>query len=68
MTRSWAILLVVVVYLLHQDVWLWHRATPVVFGLLPIGLFYHVAYTLGVSVLLWWLVGRFWPAHLEHEP
>jgi hypothetical protein len=69
MTRPWAFAVVLVVYLLHQDVWFWNRATPVVFGILPIGLFYHVVYTLGVAVMLWWLVRTCWPAHLdEHAP
>lgn len=65
MTRPWASALVLVVYLLHQDVWFWDRATPIVFGVLPIGLFYHVAYTVGVSVMLWCLVRAFWPSHLD---
>lgn len=65
MTRSWAFVLVLVVYLLHQDVWFWDRARPVVFGILPIGLFYHVVYTAGLSGMLWWLVRTFWPAHLD---
>ena len=30
--------------LLHQDVWLWRSARPLVFGFLPIGLFYHACY------------------------
>ena len=67
MTRSWAILLVVAVYLLHQDVWFWTRATPIVFGIFPIGLFYHVAYTVAVAVLMSWLVRVFWPAHLDSQ-
>jgi hypothetical protein len=65
MTRSRAILLVVAVYLLHQDVWFWTRATPLVFGILPIGLFYHVAYTVAVAVLMAWLVRACWPTHLD---
>jgi hypothetical protein len=68
MTRITASVVVLVVYLLHQDVWFWTRATPIVFGVLPIGLFYHVVYTVGVSLLLWWLVRSFWPAHLESGP
>ena len=30
-------------YLLHQDVWFWRTARPLVFGFLPIGLAYHAA-------------------------
>ncbi len=58
-------LIVAAVYLLHQDFWFWRSARPLVFGFLPIGLFYHAAYTLAVSVLLWVLVRHYWPSHLE---
>ena len=60
-----AALLTLVVYLLHQDFWFWRSARPLVFGFLPIGLFYHAAYTLAVSLLLWMIVRRHWPSHLE---
>jgi len=56
---------VVVIYLLHQDVWFWHSARPLVFGVLPIGLFYHAAYTVACSILLWLLATLAWPDHLE---
>jgi hypothetical protein len=52
-------------YALHQDFWFWREARPLVFGFMPIGLFYHAAYTLAVSVLMAMLVRRHWPAHLE---
>ena len=57
--------LVVVVYLLHQDVWYWFEARPFVFGFMPIGLFYHAAFTLASAVLLLVLVKYAWPGHLE---
>ncbi len=47
------ILLIVVLYLLHQDFWFWNSATPLVFGFLPIGLFYHLVYTLVISGVMW---------------
>jgi len=53
------------VYLLHQDVWFWRRARPLVFGFLPIGLFYHAAYCVLASLLLWLLVRHAWPHELE---
>ena len=52
-------------FVLHQDVWFWRTARPLVFGFLPIGLFYHAAFTVACSLLLWLLVKRAWPAHLE---
>ena len=54
-------------YLLHQDVWFWHAARPLVFGFLPVGLFYHAVYSLVVAVLMWVLVRFAWPAHLEAD-
>ena len=67
MTTRTAVLLVLVLYLLHQDFWFWRTASPVVFGVFPIGLFYHVAYMLVTTGLLWLLVRRCWPAHLDDE-
>ena len=56
------------VYALHQDFWFWRSARPLVFGFLPIGLAYHAAYTLGISLLMLYLVRHRWPAHLETDP
>jgi len=61
------IILVVALYLLHQDFWFWNSARPLVFGFLPIGLAYHLAYTLVVAGMMWLLVQMAWPAHLEAE-
>ncbi|MCB1018581.1 MAG: DUF3311 domain-containing protein [Bryobacterales bacterium] len=53
--------LAIVLFLLHQDWWLWDDPTLVV-GFLPVGLAYHLVYSL-VSALLWFLAVRFaWPA------
>ena len=60
-----AAIVVAVLYALHQDFWFWREARPLVFGFLPIGLFYHAAYTVAVSIMLAWLVRRHWPAHLS---
>ena len=56
---------VVLLYVLHQDFWFWRDAQPLVFGFLPIGLFYHAAFTVGCSGVLWLLVTLVWPGHLE---
>jgi hypothetical protein len=60
-------LAVAVLYVLHQDVWFWRSARPLVFGVLPIGLAYHAAYAVAASLLLALLVRLAWPAHLETE-
>ena len=58
-------LVTVLVYAVHQDFWFWRSARPLVFGFLPIGLAYHAFYTVGVSLLMLYLVRRHWPSHLE---
>jgi hypothetical protein len=57
--------LIGVFYLLHQDVWFWSDPRPLVCGFMPIGLFYHAAYTVASALLLWFLVRTAWPAHLD---
>ena len=56
---------IVALYLLHQDVWFWRTARPLVFGFLPIGLAWHAAYCVAVSLLMLWLTRVVWPGHLE---
>jgi hypothetical protein len=58
-------LVILLVYALHQDVWLWREARPLVLGVLPAGLAYHAAYTLCIPLLMLFLIRRLWPAHLE---
>lgn len=67
MSRIAATLIVLGLYALHQDYWFWNDATPLVFGVLPIGLFYHVAYTVVIAVLMAVLVKTCWPSHLDVE-
>ena len=51
-----------VLFLLHQDFWLWDDASTRL-GL-PAGLTYHVLYCLAVAGLMALLVRFAWPAHL----
>lgn len=67
MRTGTAVLIVAVLYVLHQDVWFWNDVRPLVFGILPIGLFYHSAYTVATSLALVGLVRLLWPSHLEVE-
>jgi len=67
MKRLSLILLVVALYVLHQDFWFWRTAQPLIFSFLPVGLFYHACFTLAVSVVMWLLIRQAWPAHLEEE-
>lgn len=68
MRRLSATILVAGLFALHQDVWWWREARPLVFGVLPIGLFYHAAFTLATAAALALLVWLVWPAHLEGVP
>ncbi|HEU0178741.1 MAG TPA: DUF3311 domain-containing protein [Blastocatellia bacterium] len=67
MKRSLLVIAIIALYALHQDFWFWRAATPIVFGFLPIGLFYHVCFTIVISALMWALVKNAWPSHLEDE-
>ena len=67
MARWMLAVAVAALYVLHQDVWFWDTARPLVFGFLPIGLFYHAAYSAAVAVLMVLLIRFAWPAELERE-
>ena len=56
---------VIAVYFLHQDVWFWRTARPLIFGFLPIGLFYHAAFCLLCSAVMMLLVKFAWPLSLD---
>jgi len=57
--------MVVAVYVLHQDFWNWKKAEPLVFGFLPVGLAYQAGYSILAAVMMAVLVKFDWPAHLE---
>lgn len=67
MKRALLTLAVLLVYVLHQDVWFWRTARPLVFGFVPVGLFYHALYSVGAALLMWLLVIHAWPDRLEEE-
>ncbi|MEK6285964.1 MAG: DUF3311 domain-containing protein [Acidobacteriota bacterium] len=67
MKRALLPIIVVALYVLHQDFWFWRAARPLVFGFIPIGLFYHACYTVAAALLMWMLVKHAWPSHLEEE-
>lgn len=57
-------LIVLVVIIVHHDIWNWKDRT-LVFGFLPMGLAYHAFYSFLASVTMALLVKFAWPAHLE---
>lgn len=52
-------------YLLHFDFWLWQRP-ELILGL-PVGLLYHVVYCVGISVILALLLYTAWQRDLTAE-
>jgi hypothetical protein len=67
MARILVALVVVALYILHQDFWYWRTPYPLVFGFIPIGLFYHACFSVAASLVMWMLVKFAWPTHLERE-
>lgn len=67
MSRHWLVALAITVaFVLHQDFWNWADRS-IVLGLFPVGLAYHVGYSLLASVLLAWVVRVAWPAPLDAD-
>ena len=67
MKRTLLVIMFGALYVLHQDFWFWRTANPLVFGFIPIGLFYHACYTLATAFALLLLVRHAWPSELEEE-
>lgn len=58
--------LVVLLVILHQDVWLWDNDTLVA-GFMPITLLYHACISLGAGIT-WFLATKYaWPDQLKAE-
>ena len=66
MKRILLVVAVVALYALHQDFWYW-RSKTLVFGFVPIGLFYQACFSVAAALLMWLLVKFAWPSHLEQE-
>ena len=65
MKKVLLVLLVIAVYVLHQDFWNWQSTQMV--GFLPIGLAYHACYSILCALMMFILVTFAWPEHLEVE-
>ncbi|WP_145262737.1 DUF3311 domain-containing protein [Calycomorphotria hydatis] len=58
--------LVLLLIILHQDVWFWNDAT-LVLGFIPVGLFYHACISVAAG-FTWFLATKFaWPEDLIEE-
>ena len=58
-------ILLLILYALHNDLWLWDDGT-LVYGL-PAGFLYHIGYCAAASALLVLLVNFAWPRHLSES-
>ena len=67
MTKKLLVVVVAILYILHQDIWFWRTAHPLVFGFVPIGLFYQACFSVAAAFVMWLLVKYAWPSHLERE-
>jgi hypothetical protein len=67
MKRILLVIVVVALYFLHQDFWFWRTAHPMIFGFIPIGLFYQGCFSVACALVMWLLVKYAWPSQLERE-
>lgn len=57
-------IIVALLFLAHHDFWYWEDRS-LVMGFMPVGLFYHVIYSIAAG-LVWLLAAKYaWPAHIE---
>jgi hypothetical protein len=59
------VVLIAALYALHQDLWFWRSARPLLAGFLPVGLTYHALYCVAASALMWGLTTWTWPSRLD---
>jgi hypothetical protein len=67
MKQATLTVLVVTLLILHQDFWFWREARPLLFGFLPVGLWYHMLYCGAASAMMAALVKWAWPKEEEAE-
>lgn len=66
MNKYWVWGLILGLALLHQDFWFWTNDN-MIFGFLPMGLFYHICLSIGAMVC-WFLATKFaWPGELVEQ-
>jgi len=53
-----------ILLVLHQDNWFWADDT-LVFGFMPVGLFYHACISVAASGVWFYAVKRCWPTDVE---
>ncbi len=63
--KRWLFGALALLFVLHNDFWQWHD--PRLALGLPIGLTYHLIWVVAVSVVMFLLVTKAWPSHLETD-
>lgn len=58
--------LVILLAILHQDFWYWNDGT-LVFGFMPIGLFYHIMFSIASGCVWALAVVYAWPEEIIEE-
>ena len=54
---------------LRHDYWNWDTPGYLLFGFVPIGLWWQALVTILASIMMWLMVTLAWPAHVEeHHP
>ena len=54
----------VLLFFIHQDFWFWDNGN-LIMGFIPIGLIYHIGYSI-IAAIAWFLAIKYaWPSHLE---
>jgi hypothetical protein len=66
MKKLLLLLLILALYVAHQDFWNWSKSDPMLFGFLPAGLAYQAAFSIACAVLMAILVKTAWPKELEN--
>jgi len=57
----------IVVIVLRHDYWNWDTPYPLLFGFLPVGLWWQGLVSLLASGMMWLMVRFAWPGELENE-
>ena len=60
-------LVALVVIVLRHDYWFWDTPYPLLFGFLPVGLWWQALVSLLAAGMMWLMVRLAWPQELEDE-
>ena len=61
-------LIFLLVLFLRHDYWNWDTPGYLLFGFLPVGLWWQALVTILASIMMWLMVTLAWPTHLKQIP